>query len=665
MTFLYTAALSLALFIVVPVVAHLMRRGRARATAFPATTLIPRLEHVARRRSRFEDRWLLVTRAAILLALALLGAVPLIRCDRTSLVRHQGASVAAILVIDDSASMRSRLPGGSSRFARAQRAAFELVDQMQEGDAIGIVLAGKPARLLLLPTANVSTLRAQLEQVTESDRSTDLQSAIALAESTLERAAQADKQITLLSDLAGDLPTPLSPRVSAAVPELARPIDDCAVLSAIRVGARISVELACSAHSVASERRLQLWRGAEQKRPVSEQAIQLRPGRAHVEFEDRSSDPTSVMRLTPGDDNPNDDVCPIVSGGSGIRIGTYSDPVDGRGTTGGPPVLEQALLALDATLGIKPLTTVPDDARDLSGLDVLFLDDPPLLSAESRATITEFVQRGGIAVGFLGAAADYAQLGSLVMPFIEKRAEWKANAPRGLDPKSLIDLGASASSLQELAPKGRLEFDESHDAKVVVKGRWLDQQPFWIERGLGRGLAVTFGLPTSVDQSDFALRTGFIAILERLLEQSKNLGRTRVVTAGYPWRWPPHGVLRVQGPSGDLPIEASSPPHRAERVVVPTLVGRYRIQFDGVSEDRVAWLPAEEVLESPRPWPVDPAKPSDQTAGRVDLSRPLVIALVLLAWTELALSSSTLARLLDAFRRWVERRLRQAPKRAP
>lgn len=664
MSFLFAAALSLTLLIVVPLVAHLLRRGRARATPFAATALVPPLEHVAKQRNRFQDRALLATRVCILLGLALLGAVPLVRCNRASFARQQGASVAAMLVLDDSASMRARLPGGASRFERAKRAALELLDQMQQGDKVGVVLAGKPARLLLLPGENAALLRAQLELTTESDRPTDLQSAIALAESTLDRAAQRDKQVLVLSDLAGDLPASLSSRVSALVPELTRPMNDCAVLSASRNGGQIAVELACSAGYPATERRLQLLRESTPKQPLSERTVSMHPGRELVVLDSRVDPSGLVVRLSGNDDNPHNDACPVVTGGSGMSVATYSDPTEGRGTTGGPPVLEQALRALDTAIGIRPLPAVPEDARDLAGLELLLLDNPPLLSAEARATITGFVQRGGIAVAFLGAAADDAQLGSLMLPFVEKRAVWERSTPPGLESKSLIELGASASSLTELSAKGRLLFDESHDANVVVKGRWSDERPFWIERPLGRGFVNTLGLPTSVEQSDFALRTGFVAILERMLQASKRQGRARVVTTGHAWRWPSEGSLRVEGPFGELTLEASARQDRAERVVVPTAVGRYHVEYEGQREERVALFPVEEVLESARAWPNDRTAKPDEAAGRFELSRPIVLALLMLAWLELALSSATLRGRLGSTWDWTKRKLQRIPSQA-
>src|SRR5687768_3202082 len=120
MSFVVLAALAVGLLIAVPVAAHLLRRGRAEEQEFPPAALVPSKQTAARQRSRLEDRALLGLRALIILALAALGATPLVQCSRLSLARKGGASVAMTLVLDDSLSMRGELSGGASRWQRAK-----------------------------------------------------------------------------------------------------------------------------------------------------------------------------------------------------------------------------------------------------------------------------------------------------------------------------------------------------------------------------------------------------------------------------------------------------------------------------------------------------------------------------------------------------------------
>jgi hypothetical protein len=145
-SFVTLLALGLSLLVAVPTLAHLLRRGRAKEQPFPPAALVPEAKATTRERSRLEDRGLLLLRALMILSLAVLGAGPLVRCSRVALGRTGGASVAIAIVVDDSGSMRVRLPSSQTRFARALEGAKELLGSAREGDAVALVMAGKPAR---------------------------------------------------------------------------------------------------------------------------------------------------------------------------------------------------------------------------------------------------------------------------------------------------------------------------------------------------------------------------------------------------------------------------------------------------------------------------------------------------------------------------------------
>src|SRR5580692_7451305 len=132
MHFVYALALAVAVLVAAPYFAHRLRRRRGEERLFAAARLVPPAPPRARRRSRLEDRALFATRAFAVLALAMLGASPLVRCSRLALQRSSGASVAIALVVDDSMSMRVRdaapasgqtglaLGDAASRFDRAR-----------------------------------------------------------------------------------------------------------------------------------------------------------------------------------------------------------------------------------------------------------------------------------------------------------------------------------------------------------------------------------------------------------------------------------------------------------------------------------------------------------------------------------------------------------------
>jgi hypothetical protein len=111
-----------------------------------------------------------------------------------------------IVVLDGSASMKSRDAGGSTRFEAARRTALRMVDAMQRGDAMMALLAtARPHRLAPF-TTDRAELRRALMAAEARDTTTDLREAIVMATSVAGSGARAGTQIYVLSDGAvGDL----------------------------------------------------------------------------------------------------------------------------------------------------------------------------------------------------------------------------------------------------------------------------------------------------------------------------------------------------------------------------------------------------------------------------------------------------------------------------
>src|SRR5580704_8788183 len=129
----------MAVLVIAPYLAHRLRRKNAEEQMFPPAGLVLPAPPQARRRSRLEDRALLATRGSAVVVLAVLGATPFVRCSQLSLHRAAGASIAMVIIVDDSMSMRA-LSGDGTRFERARRGALELVSSAREGDSIALVL---------------------------------------------------------------------------------------------------------------------------------------------------------------------------------------------------------------------------------------------------------------------------------------------------------------------------------------------------------------------------------------------------------------------------------------------------------------------------------------------------------------------------------------------
>jgi Mg-chelatase subunit ChlD len=590
LSFVTVLALGLSLLVIGPTLAHLLRRGRPTEQPFPPAGLVPVTRATARERSRLEDRGVLLLRALMILCLALLGAGPLVRCSRVALGRSGGASVAIAIVVDDSASMRTRLPNGKTRFERATEGARELLASAREGDAVALVQAGKPARVSLAAGTDLGAARKAIAELKPSDRATDLVAAIGLARAALSSLPHQDKRVVLLSDLAGELPPEPGSDVWAALPELASKADDCGVLRAEQSGPRITAAVACNSESAARSRTLKLVGQDASARLVVQRGEQL------LVLEAKAG-PAGRLELTGKDQNPDDDRAEVAPESRAMSLAVHVDGTSEAVVTGGAPVLEQALHALPHGLPVRPLTELPREAGELADVAALFIDDPPGLTPETRSALDGWLEGGAVAALFVGARAHDTQLGATLEPFVRGAVDWEL-LPAGTeaDVKSFGWLGTEAESLKGLSPKGRARLDSALLPGAEVVGRWSDGKVLVARQERGRGVLLTVGLPISVEVSDLPLRPAFLALLDHAVGEALRRRGPRASEAGTEWWFPASGPLQVSTAGAQLGAREAD----GQRVIVPETTGRYEVNLAGKRETRFITLAAEEVLSSPQ-----------------------------------------------------------------
>jgi hypothetical protein len=656
--FVTTLALAVAILVVAPYLAHRLRRRRADERPFAPARLVPPAPPRARRKSALEDRALFAVRALAVVALAALGASPLVRCSRLSLQRDGGASVALALVLDDSMSMRAPDPSspGRSRFERARRGARELLASAREGDAVAIVLAGAPARVALAATSDLATARSALDTLAESDRATDLDGATSMARALVAELPQVDKRIVLLSDLADGHPDAPPVGEGSALPlwaplaELRADASDCGILAADRSGPRVRVRIACSKDASAAGREVTLSAG---------DAIVVRapaPAGATTELTltlpgDEARDLVAV--LGGRDAIASDDRAPVVVESGTPSIAVVADSADESVATGGAPVVEQAMAALRLDVATRPIPAVPDRQEDLTPFVGLILDDPPGLTPEQRRAVAGFLEQGGavlLAVGPRGAAAP---LGATLEPMLSRAVTWSATPATGATRDGAVGvLAEAASSLMDLGARERATLAEDDvGQKGGPKGTlelllaWNDGAPLVARRTLGRGAAWIVTLPFAVDSSDLTLRPGFLALLDGWVTEARQRAAPRRTDVGEGWSFGEARSVSIVGPGGAVPVVRDGRDVRA----APPLAGVYRIDADGEKDLRVAAPIAREIDFRPRrAASTEGAASMGDTHASVDASPAIALALLALVAGELAL------------RAWRSRRLEAA-----
>ena len=658
MSFLVAAALAVGVLVLAPLVAHLLRRGRTPMRIFPPAALVSRLEAHSRERARLEDRGLLGLRMSMVAVLSFLGATPLVQCSRLSVDRPHGASVALALVVDDSHSMRARDPGGESRWERARQGARQLLRSVRDGDAVAVILAGKPARLALSATTDLGAARATLDQLRQTDRASDLENALKLARSALENLEQPDKKLIVLSDLAGssiDDPSVFAPLGE----ELRKSIDDCGLIGARRQEDRLSVTFACS-QAASAPRGLRIAGGVAPESVLSDPgamaraSYEPRPGVQTLSFGLVSGAAEFALELTPGDAIVENDRVQVSRASAQLDVAVVTDDDSASVVTGGPTVIEQALRAVRPEVIVRPLSMLPNDARELSKYSALLVNDPPGLGPESRALLSEWVEAGGVALGLLGPGSSGLQLSSTLEPFAERSARWEsAPVPLDVDASTLAWLGQEASTLRGLTRDGRMRLDGAGLPGSAVAASWQDGVPFLLRRSDGAGLVVTAGLPAAVEHSDFALRPGFLALLDHVIGEAEQRHGSGAGRVGEPWAFPPGAKVSIEGPDGPLPIHVEGCDEGdvglgcapGQQVATPELTGAYRVTHGASVQTRIAGLDEREITDPPGTAQGGAqAAAGGEGSSSVDASPELALVLLGLFAGELALRVGSEAR---------------------
>ncbi len=661
MSFLSWAALAVGVLVVVPLVAHLLRRRPPDEENFAATRFVPERTAVAQRRTAVEDRALFAVRALAIAALAILGASPFVTCSRLSLARQGGASVALAVVLDDSLSMRAAVgkEGDDTRFERARSAALELLDGLERGDAVSVILAGEPPRVALAATTNLDAARATLESAVVTDRGTEVVAAVQIAGELLGHVEHVDKRIVVLSDMArggrdgAALRQPEGTKLWVPLDDIRGARADCGVVRADRSGVRVSIRVACTPGyaelakegGLDPERRIEVRVGERtlvdaklRVDVVSDLTLRIPEGNG-AEPVDALTVTKLTVALTGKDAVAVNDVAPIVSLGGQLNAGLVSDPTTARPPTGGPPMVEQVVAALKLNVQLRPLLTVPDRAEDIAPLSLLVADDIPGFTPGQRRDVAAWVKKGGVLLLAFGPAAAHAPLGSGFSPMLEGLVRWTKDAKTGVERESDRFFGASFDGLEELAPKGRAKLDLGPDTPFEVMAKWADGAPFLLRRKLGRGVVLVLTLPLDPEQSDFTLRLGFVHLMHDLVTSARVLVGTARTPVGETWVFDGFRdvVLRRFGPGDTMePIEIVVSPNGHNRRASPDRLGLYELALDDSKTTRVAAMSENEVDTRPREIGEE-----QQGAGlggveaSVDISHYIAIALLALMLAEL------------------------------
>jgi len=132
-----------------------------------------------------------------------------------------------------------------------------------------------------------------------------------------------------------------------------------------------------------------------------------------------------------------------------------------------------------------------------------------------------------------------------------------------------------------------------------VGGKWAGGVPWLFQRRLGAGVLFTAGTPASVELSDFALRPGFLALLDVVVQHGRQSRGPKRSAAGVPWTFPADAEVRGSGPGGAISTKVITQQGEPAQQFVPERAGRYELEIGGDKESRVVVLEPDELVLPP------------------------------------------------------------------
>ena len=232
-----------------PLLIHLWNKRKYRETSWAAMSfLMAALRKHARRIQIMQ--WLLLAVRTLLIALVVLAAAePYLESLGLTFVAGQRAH--KVLVIDTSYSMAYR-PTDSTRFARAQQLAAQIVEESPQGDGFTLVLLGSPPRVVIgTPAFEAAGVLEELNALKPPTTGADLVATLTEIKRVLQRAQQDTPdlqrgEVYFLTDLGQNTWAPefADPAVAADVRQLLAEIAGEATLTVLDLGQAGSDNLA-------------------------------------------------------------------------------------------------------------------------------------------------------------------------------------------------------------------------------------------------------------------------------------------------------------------------------------------------------------------------------------------------------------------------------------
>jgi len=616
LTLLTPLALALAVFLALPLIAHMARQTPRDRREFGAMLLLQRVVKRLRRRRRIKDPLLLLLR--LLAVLAVIFAVAGPEFSYPGGIPEFGGSGRVVVVVDRSMSM-SLQDGGSTLLQRAREKSIGLVRDLPREALVGVVVYDSAASRLT-PNLTTDHQRAilRLEEVQPSHGTSNLRAALLDVRRLLggeagEVLVYTDEAGPRMVAEAGDEIARLVATGSSVIPQVvgAEPPRNVAVTSAVygegleggMVAVRLTnfgpdpIEVSCEV-TLPDGAAIPIFSdippfGEAEERITIPMEAQGGVGRVQCDDPDLPADDARYFHL------------PTV-GASRVLV-VDGDPGD-TPTRSEIYFLERALAPWgDGKAGVAIDVTTPGGLMELDpGVHrVVFLtnvSDPRPFGPR----LTEFVRKGGnlvITAGDNVTADRYnAALGG-ILPAAFRKSRPVADVSEVGVPMALPDLGNAMFAPFSRAGRGGFSRVRSHTlltlepytdvpGEITTLLAYENGMPALVERQIGAGKVVVWTSTIDLGWGNLPLQSIFMPLVQRLVTYlgGDAGGRSArihgVVSEGVAIELPDLVLdLEVEGPDGQL---VPSRIEGTKLLFTPAVSGAYEVRSE--SAPTLAWV---------------------------------------------------------------------------
>ncbi len=553
MIFLVPAVLAGAGAVTAPVIIHLLNRHPMRVVRWGATRFLLQAVQKNQRRVQLDQWLLLLLRCLAIILLALAFARPVLNPTGAGVGPTAGGPHIAVLLLDQSASM-GQSNGLQTRFEQAKTAARGLLDGFEPGSQAALFLvANRVNPVVGRPTTDLIQVRRALELAEPTARTDDLAGAIKQALDTLRPITGAGKEIDLISDnqagawqdneeirqalaAAPDVRfrvVPVGERgednlaVIALKPETAEPAAGQLFGCLVEIGnfssapaTNVRVTLAVDDGPPADEAMV------ERIEPSATRAVRLRVRLPKPGY-------YVLNAAIPADRLPADDrraaavhaveprTLALVEGG------TAANPQD-RDAFFLANALVPVAAARRAEYHLKTEVVTPAwlGTADLARYPAVFLCDLSSLETSASQKLARYVQAGGSVVIFPGPRTqpDAFNNDPALRDFLPARLGPKVNGAAAWQSK---DYHHPVTALWNEPANGNLgtvrvtqyfplTLPTAGMSQVVAA--YTDGSPAVVERAVGKGRVVLFGMPATTRWSNLPIHPDWVPFLRRLVD---------------------------------------------------------------------------------------------------------------------------------------------------